>query len=126
MNKYSGALWLIVLFGYTGIAIAFCDNLPQTQENICLAEEAKVADKKLNVAYRAALATSDKQRQELLRKAQRAWISFRDANCDIYYDMTRAKDNPLMGSMAPQLESECKIRMTNERTAEISHIEPME
>jgi uncharacterized protein YecT (DUF1311 family) len=127
MYKFWCVLSCLVIFGYSGTAVASCDNPTyQHETNDCAAQAAKAADIKLNAAYKAVLAASDKQRQLLLRKAQRAWIAFRDANCDVYSDMTRVKDSPVEGSMAPQLYWGCQKKITEERTLELSRIEPME
>ena len=40
----------------------------------------------MTVAYREALKDAQPKQREQLRKAQRLWIQFRDANC-LYYDL---------------------------------------
>jgi uncharacterized protein YecT (DUF1311 family) len=51
----------------------------------CVSDAAKKSDQKLNQIYneiQSVLQSEDrKSDQEALRKAQRAWIEFRDANC---------------------------------------------
>ncbi|MCA8037102.1 MULTISPECIES: lysozyme inhibitor LprI family protein [Burkholderia cepacia complex] len=52
----------------------------------CLAEEAKRQDAKLNATYKQAMKSLPAARQKKLVVAQRAWITFRDANCAIFAD----------------------------------------
>jgi uncharacterized protein YecT (DUF1311 family) len=127
MYKFKFVLLSLFFVGYSGAAVASCDN-PSSQHEIndCASQAAKEADTKLNAAYKAVMAASDKQRQILLRKSQRAWVVFRDANCEVYYDMTRVKDSPVIGSMAPQLSLACEKKITEERTLELNRIEPMD
>lgn len=44
------------------------------------------ADKELNRFYRHLMSTLTKDKQEQLKKAQRAWIAFRDAEADLEAD----------------------------------------
>jgi uncharacterized protein YecT (DUF1311 family) len=127
MYRFRYVLLHLLFLGYSCTAVASCNNVSsQHESNDCAAQAAKAADIKLNAAYQTVMANSDKQRQDLLRKAQRAWISFRDANCNVYDDMTRGKDSPLRGSLATQLYLECVKKMTAERTLELGNIAPME
>ena len=52
----------------------------------CLAEATAKWDKRLNAAYREALNDKEtpKAQREQLRKAQRLWLQYRDANCEYY------------------------------------------
>ena len=53
----------------------------------CAGAELKLQDARLNRAYQAAMKRLDQPRQRAaLRKAQRAWIAFRDADCASLYD----------------------------------------
>ena len=89
----------------------------------CLAAEAQVWDKHLNAEYKAARVFAqamDKdeavyfpefaRRAETLLAAQRAWILFRDAECDL----ERAEWGS--GSMRHIAYTDCKMRMTADRT----------
>lgn len=111
-----------------------CDN-PQAQQemNYCAARDAEQADVELNAAYRAAIEharAADRDyagvadgaggpddggpgEEETLRQAQRAWVSFRDAQCR--FESFEARG----GSMQPMLESGCKATLTRARTAEL-------
>jgi uncharacterized protein YecT (DUF1311 family) len=69
-------------------------------------------DKRLNAAYQRALkeAQSDKQREQL-RKAQRLWIQFRDAECE-YYELGE-------GTIARIYGGECMLNLTRARAEEL-------
>ena len=53
----------------------------------CAAGELKLQDARLNRAYQDAMKRLDLPRQKAaLKKAQRAWIAYRDADCASLYD----------------------------------------
>ncbi len=111
-----------------------CEN-PQAQQemNYCAAQDFRRADAELNAAYRAAVAEAQQADREYrilddeaggrptgepgweasLREAQRAWVSFRDAQCRLQSFEARG------GSMQPMLDSGCKATLTRARTAEL-------
>jgi uncharacterized protein YecT (DUF1311 family) len=78
----------------------------------CLTRLTATWDKRLNDAYQQALkdAVSNEQREQL-RKAQRAWIAYRDANC-LYYRMGE-------GTIAQLDAGECMRSMTESRAKEL-------
>ena len=78
----------------------------------CLSRLTATWDKRLNDAYQRALkdADSDGQREQL-RKAQRAWIAYRDANC-LYYRMGE-------GTIAQLDAGECMRSLTETRAKEL-------
>jgi len=78
----------------------------------CMTEENKLQDARLNKAYKSLIAELPPARKTQLLEAQRAWIKFRDANCDFYYD-------PDGGSMARVSASDCVMRTTTERVREL-------
>ncbi len=92
-----------------------CSNGPQIALNECAAADFRAADAKLNTAYRAITRrlTDDPARRSLV-EAQRAWIRFRDAECD--FD-TKSSEG---GSIRPLLFSECQKRLTEQRTADLN------
>lgn len=124
----SASVFLVGLGGATG---AFsqedkvnCAN-PQTQMEMtqCAGEDYDKADKDLNVQYqklRKLVAERDKSADEstkgavdALVAAQRAWVAFRDANCDFEGFQARG------GSMEPQLVASCLADMSRKRTDEL-------
>ncbi|HEV2865582.1 MAG TPA: lysozyme inhibitor LprI family protein [Allosphingosinicella sp.] len=105
-----------------------CDD-PQNQAemNRCAGLRFERADAELNRVYREAVRqeqAADREEtgygdmhptyEEALRAAQRAWVAFRDAQCE--YESFEARG----GSMQPMLYEGCRARMTQERTRELS------
>jgi len=79
----------------------------------CIDAEARRQDIRLNAAYQAALKRMEfRRQQQALRKAQRAWIAFRDADCESYADADWGKSS-LVESAA------CILRRTAERADEL-------
>jgi uncharacterized protein YecT (DUF1311 family) len=104
-----------------------CSNqVTQLDMNQCSYEEWQAADAELNRVYRDALnAVQARDRdyplegaseEDRLRAAQRAWVAFRDANCD-------AAGFPMRGGSAePLLVNGCFHQMTQERIAELEAV----
>ena len=67
----------------------------------------------LNQTYRRLLADLDDEHRALLQKAQRAWVGFRDADCDL--DASVA----LGGSMYGMLVSDCRTAMSDTRVKDL-------
>lgn len=81
----------------------------------CLDAETKLQDKRLNIAYREAMGQLSPERKKQLQQAQRAWINYRDANCNFYAD-------PEGGSMARLSASDCLMSETASRAKELETI----
>lgn len=107
-----------------------CANaMSQADMNQCSYLDFEKADKELNVVYKQAMKSADeadKQAAEMdeayvgavkaLKKAQRAWIDYRDGHCDgVGYEAVG-------GSMQPMLISGCQARMTEHRTKELREL----
>ena len=89
-----------------------CSNAnTQTEMNQCAAAQYQAADKKLNETWQHALKRASGQQQELLKKAQQAWISLRDADCAFLASGAEG------GSMQPMLISQCMTDKSVEREA---------
>lgn len=89
-----------------------CSNAnTQTEMNQCAAAQYQAADKKLNETWQQALKRASGQQQELLKKAQQAWISLRDADCAFLASGAEG------GSMQPMLISQCITDKSVEREA---------
>ena len=78
----------------------------------CIGEELKVQDKALNAAYRDLVGDMNARQKANLLKAQRAWIAFRDADCQARYD-------PDWGTLSTINANMCMLRRTVERTIEL-------
>jgi len=101
-----------------------CDNA-ETQSDMTSCAQARYeeADKGLNAQYkktRAAMVAIDqdldtdmKGAEQALLKAQRAWITYRDAQCENYGFQARG------GTMEPMLVAGCLADLTDLRTKEL-------
>ncbi|MEL6435675.1 MAG: lysozyme inhibitor LprI family protein, partial [Pseudomonadota bacterium] len=103
-----------------------CDepgNLPQQGMNMCAYQDWQRADRALNVVWPKVAAWAKNNdaltaefRPELaktednLRKAQRAWIAYRDGHCET--EGLRYAG----GSIAPLIVNSCKASVTRKRT----------
>lgn len=83
----------------------------QTEMNTCSATQYQTADKKLNHTYQNVLKRATPAQQELLKKAQVAWIALRDADCAFMGSGVTG------GSMQPMIENQCKADKSTEREA---------
>jgi uncharacterized protein YecT (DUF1311 family) len=79
----------------------------------CISAELKRQDALLNQNYRKLMASLSTARKKVLQEAQRAWIKFRDTNCDFYYD-------PDGGSAARVDANECLLNATADRANELA------
>lgn len=92
-----------------------CNNATnQNDMNYCAEEDFNKADKALNAAYKTAMADMDAAMKAKLKAAQRAWVAFRDAECD-YESMSEEG-----GSMQPMVYSGCRARLTKDRTQDLT------
>lgn len=82
----------------------------------CLKAKTALWDKRLNDVYQYALIDAGEQGKQL-RKAERLWIKYRDANC-LYYDLGG-------GTIARIDAAECMRRMTEARAKELESYKPM-
>lgn len=122
-----------LLLASSGVAHALDCKDPQSNYDMkyCAAEDLKKADAELNVAYKKALDEARKWYQStkgspgnetmpdseaVLRDAQRAWVSFRDANCKYQYQIYYG------GTHAPLAHALCMVDMTRARTKELRQL----
>jgi uncharacterized protein YecT (DUF1311 family) len=106
------------------------DAETQMDMNHCAGERFGQADAQLNRVYRdvvrqeqaadrdaVGMIDSHPTNEEALRASQRAWLAFRDAQCE--YESFEARG----GSMQPMLYEDCRARMTRERIRQLSQPE---
>lgn len=105
-----------------------CSKPQETQlgMNICAGEDYKKADVALNAAYQRAQASmksfldydADKAKagKKKLVEAQRAWIKFRDAACEV--EGLSAEG----GTIQPLLISTCLTKLTKRRTTDLREL----
>jgi uncharacterized protein YecT (DUF1311 family) len=122
-TRVATVLAAAVLFG--AAAVAWADDKDKAKEAEpscdggtyqimeCLAKAAEQWDKRLNKAYQEALKDAQPEQREQLRKAQRLWVQYRDANC-LYYRLGE-------GSISRIDAADCGYRMTRSRAEELEN-----
>ena len=87
----------------------------QASMNTCAQHAFETADARLNGAYKQLIGQlkADAGQTKLLVAAERAWIAYRDADCEF------ATAENAGGSMRPMLVMRCKETMTTARVAEL-------
>ena len=125
---FIGAALMLLAAGGAHAEDVDCDNA-QTQSDMTSCAQARYdeADKGLNAQYkltRAAMVAIDKDldgdmkgAEKALVKAQRAWIDYRDAECDAFGFQARG------GTMEPMLVAGCLAEETDKRTKELKQLE---
>jgi uncharacterized protein YecT (DUF1311 family) len=107
-----------------------CENaMAQQDMNYCAEMDFRKSDAELNRVYKKAIKSArdaDKSASEMgpdyvgavdaLKKAQRAWIDYRDGHC------TGVGFEARGGSMEPMLVSGCKDQLTQSRTKELQEL----
>jgi len=81
----------------------------------CIRAELALQDVKLNANYKLLGVNLSSFRKKQLVDAQRAWLSFRDANCAFYAD-------PDGGTLATVMAQDCLLNMTASRANELSRL----
>lgn len=110
MKRALTALALLLTSSYA-LADA-CDSAnTQTELNSCSAEQYQAADKKLNQTWQDVLKRAEPAQRDLLKKAQSAWITLRDADCAFISSSSQG------GSVQPMVNNQCLTDKTNEREA---------
>jgi len=83
------------------------------QMSICEDDEFARQDAGLNLAYRSLIATLSPVRKIALQKAERAWITFRDAQCEF------EASNDANATLGPLVYSSCRKLLTYERKQDL-------
>ena len=81
----------------------------------CISAEFTRQDDRLNENYKRLMSKLSGTRKEGLLEAQRAWIKFRDTNCNFHYD-------PDGGSAAHLAGSDCMLNATADRATELKNL----
>jgi uncharacterized protein YecT (DUF1311 family) len=94
-----------------------CENaMTQLEINQCMSAAYKAADTELNSLYASLQGKPGDAVSEKLRIAQRAWIKYRDANCEAEAELYAG------GSVEPTVRAGCLERVTRARIAELHTI----
>lgn len=98
---------------YSPAYTACMDKASSTADMVeCIGTEHDAQDAKLNRVYKTLMTSLSADRKKALRGAQRAWMAYRDANCQFYFD-------PDGGTMAALEANLCVLNMTTQRAAEL-------
>ncbi|HEX3808136.1 MAG TPA: lysozyme inhibitor LprI family protein [Rhizomicrobium sp.] len=90
------------------------EELNQGQLDYCAGKTYEAADAKLNALYRELTAKYDAPNAAMLKKAEVAWIAFRDAECNYETNGTAG------GTINPMEQTICGTNKTNARIAELT------
>lgn len=127
-NRYALALTVLLALPINTLAQAECESPYRYQYQQCMEEALGVTvdmlscigdelvhqDQQLNIAYKELMSNLTPDRKKALKKAQRLWIQYRDANCNFY----AAPDS---GSIAQVQINDCVLTMTAQRTQELQN-----
>ncbi|OYX49143.1 MAG: hypothetical protein B7Y97_09800 [Sphingomonas sp. 32-66-10] len=106
---------------FAGLVAADCSTATtQSEMNDCALAAYNEADVSLNVQWWKTLAvfrSRSVEDAERLRAAQRAWIAFRDAECDAEFPFS------LGVSLDKGLNINCRTSLTLERTVRLAELE---
>ncbi|TFY98841.1 lysozyme inhibitor LprI family protein [Ramlibacter humi] len=93
-----------------------CGALTKDDEILaCVGDQLADADRELNATYVKLRANTSKESLELLTKAQRLWMSLRDADCEVEAGNYRG------GSAYNSIYVACQRDKTRQRTLELKH-----
>jgi uncharacterized protein YecT (DUF1311 family) len=111
-----GMLLILFLVVMSPVAKAQCEEAKSTlQINECFAKELKKAEVELSRVYHLTMKKLEPADAVLLRKAQRAWLLYRDAQCEAEHALWGG------GTGGPAAFVSCKLELTGQRTVEIQH-----
>lgn len=96
----------------------------QAEMNACAANELAEADRQLNEVYQSVLKkhAGNTAFTQKLRAAQRAWVTFRDAELDSTYACAAPNPAACWGSLLPQRYASYKAKLTCERTERLREL----
>ncbi len=101
---------IFMLASGSSVARTQCDKIERVDElNECLGDKFRIADKSLNSTYAELQRKLTPERQEVLKKAETAWIALRDNDCD--FEASTATG----GTAYQSLYLSCQIEATKRR-----------
>ena len=102
---------LLLLLFVPKLAAAQCKEAVSAKDmQDCMDNEWKKSDAELNRVYQEASKKLKPEQAALLKKEQRAWLTYRDAQCEADYKMLAG------GTAAPLALTQCRVTLTQERT----------
>lgn len=109
--KHTLAACALLLLSGPALADACANASSQAELNACSVAQYQAADKKLNETWQDVMKRAQPAQRELLKKAQSAWITLRDADCAFISAGSEG------GSVQPMVHSQCLLDKTTEREA---------
>lgn len=110
----AATLALLLVSDARGAEQPDCKNaMTQMDMNACAAKDFAAADAALNKTYKTLTSKLDANELAALRTAQRAWIAWRDAECN--FETIDAEG----GSIRPMEFSMCQTELTNDRIRQL-------
>lgn len=88
----------------------------QAEMNKTAYEDFKKADEELNKVYKKVIEVLGREEKQLLIKAQKNWIKFRDSHCAFEIEQFKG------GSIQPLIYAICLTERTNDRIEDLKTI----
>ena len=117
MKHIITSLLLCAAFGLTSIVPTPSYAQPQAEKNQQAAKDFDAADAAMNEAYSSFMNKIDKEAQAKLKSAQRAWVTFRDAQAELEADLAARG-----GDMVPMVYNGRRTEITKARTQELQKL----
>jgi uncharacterized protein YecT (DUF1311 family) len=115
-------LGLLVLLACTLTPATAADckkNTDRWLDDACAVQAVESTGAEIEQAIGALLAKADDTRRPLLLNAHKAWLNYRDQQCKIFFDLTRVQHSERHGSMAPNFERSCHLRLNDLHLVEL-------
>ncbi|WP_273728191.1 lysozyme inhibitor LprI family protein [Brucella gallinifaecis] len=117
MLRFTVIALTAILFSGTAFASSECDDAQdQATMTKCANDELSKADKHLNANYHEIekRLADDEEAKKLLITSQRAWVKFRDAECNFSTSAT------VGGSIHPMMIASCRAQITTDRNKQFT------
>ena len=108
-----------ISFGFLLILFLFNQNLSaqtQAEMNQTAKKDFELVDAELNKVYKEVIKLLSEKENQLLIKAQRDWIKFRDSHCEFEANEYEG------GSIQPLIYSSCLTERTKDRIKDLKSI----
>jgi uncharacterized protein YecT (DUF1311 family) len=89
-------------------------DLNQIDLDNCAGQDFTASDAKLNALYKTLMSKYDAPNQAKLRTAEKAWLIYRDAECDYETNGTAG------GTINPMMDTMCRTTKTDARIKELT------
>lgn len=116
MRSVMVAVSALLALNAGGTALALNCKAPANQIEMdqCAGRDFSAADAKLNALYRSMMSRYDAPDQKVLKAAEKAWLSYRDAECSYETNGT------VGGTINSTMFTQCKAAKTNARLKELN------